>query len=159
MYESPIELIYTPMMVQFEDEVMKAVQNVGIDVNKEELIKALMYDREQYNKGFADAVKRVEERLRWIPVDERLPDTDKYVLLSFKNFSVPVIGRYEEDEEGGAFYAGDDDVPLVAQDMIVNAWMKLPERYNPKVCINEECPYNTKGDCAAAEGCGGYEEA
>ena len=104
-----------------------------------------------------DAADALEEH-EWISVGEKYPDTDEYILLSIENFTIPVIGRYEENKEGGAFYAGDEDVPLVAQDMIVNAWMKLPERYNPKICINEECPYNTKGDCAAAEGCGGYKE-
>lgn len=42
---------------------------------------------------------------RWIPVEERLPNTDNYILLSFENFAMADIGRYELDEEGnGAFY-------------------------------------------------------
>lgn len=65
----------------------------------------------------------------WIPCDERYPDIDKYVLLSFANFSVPLVGRWEEDEEGGAFYVGDDDESCVSHDLIVNAWMPLPECY------------------------------
>lgn len=65
----------------------------------------------------------------WVPVEKRHPDTDRYVLLSFENFSGLVIGRYEEDEEGGAFYAGDDDVTLVSDGLFVNAWMELPEPY------------------------------
>lgn len=66
---------------------------------------------------------------QWIPVTEKYPEDDKYILLSFKNFSVPVIGRYEQDENGGAFYAGDEDVTLVSQDLFVNAWQPLPEIY------------------------------
>ena len=68
----------------------------------------------------------------WIPVDEELPETDKYILLSFSNFSIPCVGRYEEDENGGAFYVGDDDESCVSQDMFVNAWMNLPAPYQPK---------------------------
>lgn len=49
----------------------------------------------------------------WIPVSERVPDSDKYILVSFENFSVPCVGRYEEDDKGGAFYVGDDDVTLL----------------------------------------------
>ena len=65
----------------------------------------------------------------WILCDERYPDTDKYILLSFANFSVPLVGRYEEDEEGGAFYIGDEEKSCVSQDLIVNAWMPLPKCY------------------------------
>lgn len=35
----------------------------------------------------------------WIPVDERLPEDDRYILLSFENFSLPLVGRYEENEK------------------------------------------------------------
>ena len=141
----------------------KSVERVNMAKSNLILIKTLR-DSAKYYKGTglqvslndaADALETYE----WIPVDEKMPNTGEYILLSFENFTVPVIGRYEQDVEGGAFYAGDEDVSLVAQDMIVNAWMRLPERYNPRVCTNEECPYNTKGDCAAASGCAGYEEA
>lgn len=51
----------------------------------------------------------------WIPIDERLPEVDEdgesnYILLSFSNYSLPTIGRYEVDKEGsGAFYEGDEE--------------------------------------------------
>lgn len=64
MYESPIEIIQTQMQMQMDGEILKAVQGVGIDVNKEELIKALAYDREQYSKGYKDGVKEFAERLK-----------------------------------------------------------------------------------------------
>ena len=66
----------------------------------------------------------------WIPCSERLPETDKYILLSFSNFSVPCVGRYEtDDENGGAFYIGDEAESCSEQDMFVNAWQPLPEPY------------------------------
>ena len=46
--------------------------------------------------------------------------------------SMGLIIRYEEDENGGAFYVGDDDETCVSQDMFVNAWMNLPAPYKPK---------------------------
>ena len=55
MYKSPIELIYESLQWQMEESIYKVVQNVGINVDKEELIKALKYDREQYKKGYEDA--------------------------------------------------------------------------------------------------------
>ena len=71
---------------------------------------------------------------KWIPITDRLPDSGKYVLLSFENFSLPVVGRYEVSENGkdkfeGAFYVGDDFEPCSGQNLHVNAWMPLPEPY------------------------------
>lgn len=54
MYKSPIEIIYGQMQTQIEGDILKAVQKVDIHVDKEELIRALQYDREQYDKGYAD---------------------------------------------------------------------------------------------------------
>lgn len=51
MYESPIELIYKDVQDRLDNDILYAVQKVDIKVNKEELIKALEYDRKQYEKG------------------------------------------------------------------------------------------------------------
>lgn len=67
--------------------------------------------------------------MKWIPITKRVPDSDRYILLSFENFSVPMVGRYEEEEEGGAFYVGDDDKPISKLGVFVNAWMELPKCY------------------------------
>ena len=53
-YKSPIETIVDEMALIAENGVYKAVQNVNIDVNKEELEKALRYDRDQYVEGFTN---------------------------------------------------------------------------------------------------------
>lgn len=42
----------------------------------------------------------LEQESGWIPVDEQIPNTDKYILVSFENFTIPDIGRYETDEDG-----------------------------------------------------------
>ena len=54
MYESPIAIIKGAFTTEYENGVMTAVQKYGVNVDKEELIKALNYDREQYRKGFED---------------------------------------------------------------------------------------------------------
>lgn len=54
MYKSPIDLIYDRVVTEQENEVFKAVVRCGIDVDKDELIKALAYDRRQYDLGYAD---------------------------------------------------------------------------------------------------------
>ena len=66
----------------------------------------------------------------WIPVDERLPETDDYILVSFSNYTLPDIGRYEADKDGGVtFYPGDNERSYVSYGLFVNAWMELPECY------------------------------
>lgn len=66
----------------------------------------------------------------WIPITERLPETDDYILISFDNSSLPDIGRYEVDENGGGeFYPGDEDFTYKSIDLYVNAWMPLPQPY------------------------------
>lgn len=57
-YESPIKLIETEVNMQFENDMLKAVQQCGVVVDKSELIKALQYDRAQYEKGESDFRER-----------------------------------------------------------------------------------------------------
>ena len=54
MYKSPIEIINGKIQTQFDDAIFRAVQNVGINVDKDELIKALEYDRGQFEKGWKE---------------------------------------------------------------------------------------------------------
>lgn len=54
-YESPINIVLGSMHTQLDGEIMRAVQEVGVSVDEEELIRALEYDREQYWRGYQDA--------------------------------------------------------------------------------------------------------
>lgn len=68
--------------------------------------------------------------VQWIPVTERLPDPESYILVSFENSSLPDIATYRVDEDGsGAFYPGDEDYTYLSAGVFVNAWMPLPEPY------------------------------
>lgn len=53
-YQSPIDLIISDMNYRIDGEIFKAVQNVGVNVDRDELTKALRYDRDQYRKGYND---------------------------------------------------------------------------------------------------------
>jgi len=89
-------------------------------ISQEELVQIVNQLAEEYNN-------------EWIPVNpddvDTYPKTDGYILVSFDNFSLPDIGRYEVDETGGAFYPGDDDKSYVSHGLIVSAWQPLPEPY------------------------------
>lgn len=62
MYECPISLyqetqekILNGLTNELERQIICEIQTkYSIDVDKEELLKALQYDREQYDKGFQD---------------------------------------------------------------------------------------------------------
>jgi hypothetical protein len=57
MYKSPIDVMIADIQHQIaqqqDEEIYKAVVSVGINVDKDELIRALQYDRRQYDKGYA----------------------------------------------------------------------------------------------------------
>ena len=124
MYKSPIEVYANDMLSQIrqreEDQIVAEVsQAVDVNVEKEELIKALNYDRNQYYKGYEDG-KRAS---KWIPVDERLPEDGTWNIWQSKTGAIS-IERYKEDAynhfyPSGRFFSLEDAV----------AWMPLPERY------------------------------
>ena len=69
------------------------------------------------------------KNIQWIPITERTPEDESYILVSFENYTGLDIARYEEGDEGGRFYPGDDDEAYSKCGIYVNAWMPLPEPY------------------------------
>lgn len=59
-WESPISMAYSfddiskKLAEEVDEKVYKAVCDVVVNVDKEELLKALRYDRNQYDKGYWD---------------------------------------------------------------------------------------------------------
>ena len=53
-YESPIQVLLTNLETQLEGEILTATRKVGVHVDRDELIRALKYDRDQYQKGYRD---------------------------------------------------------------------------------------------------------
>lgn len=67
---------------------------------------------------------------KWIPTEHEVPADNRYILLSFENYTLLAIGRYEEAEDGsGNFHIGDEERSCLSLGLIVNAWQELPERY------------------------------
>lgn len=81
MYQSPIELIYDDPMDNVTQKIVKetgevvfqTVLNTGVNVDKDELIKALQYDRNQYDKGYADGRNDATAHADWVGVS---PEVD-----------------------------------------------------------------------------------
>lgn len=86
-YQSPINVIYEdlPMKINedFENHVIEVVHSYSVQVDKAELIRALSYDRNQYEKGFAEG-------------------RPEHVLISNKYSDYPVDGYY--DKQNGILF-------------------------------------------------------
>lgn len=73
MYESPIELNFMNDRIdalikevarQQEQNIYSAVHRIGIHVDQDELIRALQYDRNQYDKGYKDGARELADQLK-----------------------------------------------------------------------------------------------
>ncbi len=62
-YSSPIEIFINDVKYSMEQAVLAAVNKCEIKVNKDELIKALTYDRQQYEEGYKNAMKQMPKPL------------------------------------------------------------------------------------------------
>ena len=86
-YQPPIEIIMGQVRMEQDKEIYRAVQSYGVNVDKDELIRALQYDRGQYEKGYADGLRHRETE--WISVDERLPEEDE--AMRYFNFGNVIV--------------------------------------------------------------------
>lgn len=72
MYKSPVEVWvknYSDKIIEEynkerEEHIYKCIIDTGVTVDKEELIKALQYDRGQYRKGYMDGINDFAEKFR-----------------------------------------------------------------------------------------------
>lgn len=66
-YKSPIETtmlqVKSDIEKRLEDTAYKAVIECGVVVDKDELIKALAYDRGQYEKGYGDGYRAAKDEI------------------------------------------------------------------------------------------------
>lgn len=73
-YQSPVEMLVGEMATRIENACNATIQQkLGFNIDKEELVKALQYDRHQYEKGYQDGKVETERLNGWIPVNGRAP--------------------------------------------------------------------------------------
>ncbi len=116
MYKSPITIIQGKMQTRLEDECLKAVVKFGIDVDRDELVKALQYDRKQYEKGYKDGAASV----KWTSCETDLPEKGTLCTLLYSNGKI----------SGGEYLGGrawDVDFPDQVLDTKVIAWAEAPQ--------------------------------
>lgn len=120
MYESPIELIIGDYIKdvankiveernnQIENEIYCTINTkYGISINKEELMRALAYDRDQYNIGYLDgkrdAEAKQENSRKFIEIMVSYPPEELCTYPEYKGkpyFSI----HYEEDGQNFVGY-------------------------------------------------------
>ena len=105
MYKSPIEKIYREIQARMaqEDEnmIMTAIREVGVNVDKEELIKALQYDRNQYTKGYEDGKNDVLDKIRAEIADIYCGQycENPYTAASVRKMALDIIDKYKAESE------------------------------------------------------------
>lgn len=133
MYESPINQAISKISSEIKEcednQLMyKVRQTIGYDIDKTELVRALRYDREQYEKGYADGLNAN----RWIPVSERLPNLDDYNGSRAWQKTVLITGYFSFDDTKNLFISdafAEDVVYNRVHDTVIIAWMPLPQPY------------------------------
>lgn len=118
MYNSPIEMqlaeLQTQILKQQEEDIYRAVVSYGVNVDKDELIRALQYDRAQYEKGYADATPK------WISVKDRLPENDQTVLCFNYN------GEYKVLRWNYVDWMWNSGIEWLTEEYVLY-WMPLPQ--------------------------------
>lgn len=126
-YESPIMLIVeqmtrtTELQKQVEDNLYSIIQRYNISVNREELIKALKYDRGQYELGFQDGLHKD----KWVKVQDGMPDEGEEVLIYCPEFLEEIRKAFYTE---GNFYADKEDLIVKpAPNGYCTHWQPLPK--------------------------------
>lgn len=143
-YESPvtvqIQKIAQQIEAQRENEItLKISEQIGVNVDKDELKRALAYDRDQYRRGYEAGWKACSENVpQWIPIiirelteeekeeypnctfmyDCKLPEDGEEVLVTTWNGKVALDTFYHDDGCYFETYCDQEDVI---------AWRPLPE--------------------------------
>ena len=125
MYETIINITTGQVVYEMEGEILRAVQRCGIDVNKDELVKALQYDREQYDKGYQDGLNAD----KWIPCSEELPPQPKRnPMFEGRQLELYLVTECSSEYPWRAFWNGKFFTDGF-QKVEVIAWMPLPPAY------------------------------
>lgn len=149
-YESPIQKLVMDVekKVMQEEETqlfMTIKQAIGFSVDKEELLKALKYDRNQYEQGYIDGLRANDWIPDWIPVSERLPELNRplwvtayhrvcyaHMISKSGNYGYPVFRLHElKDSDRGWVQETISHEPY--NKGRIDAWMyiDIPQPYVP----------------------------
>lgn len=107
-YKSPIDVIYQGFQTKLEGDIFEAIYSYGVDVDKDELVKALKYDRDQYRKGFEDGSRLRTDTIKAEVAWEIFADIDRVVekysmgdieYPAFVDIIAELKNKYTEEQE------------------------------------------------------------
>ena len=128
-YESTISVFMRSLDKQMmeikadiDNNMWSAVMEYGVHVDKDELLRALAYDRNQYQRGFVNGVSVGYQKglaSRWISVDEEMPEglLPVHCLVCFDG----MVGYAIWDGKEWTNQFG-----VVSSDFSVTHWMSIP---------------------------------
>ena len=68
------EMVEDRERAEEEHLMCRIEETIGYEINRDELIQALNYDRDQYERGYADASGQSRPEMQWIKRPTRLGD-------------------------------------------------------------------------------------
>ena len=126
-----IEKVVDDMANEMEENIYQAVIKLNIKIDREELEMALRYDRQQYDKGYADGL--LDGKRIW----HRLPETidqlkdHYYYLVKYKDYGTPMKAKYHLGERFDVYGCGcGDKIETVYEHELgkeLTHWAELPE--------------------------------
>jgi hypothetical protein len=104
MYKSPIELLITDVcnqvLEQQNEAIHQAVLHYVPNVDRDELVKALEYDRSQYEEGYMDGkADAMDELVKckycrwWTAIDETSFGYCNHISYYVENTEPPILGE------------------------------------------------------------------
>lgn len=78
----------------------------------------------------SEEIEKAQEKTRWIPVTERLPESGSMALVSLEGISIPDIAECGGTSQEGIKFRPVDNDFAYAKGIV--AWMPLPEPYREK---------------------------
>lgn len=120
VYMRSLDKMRMEIKADFDNNVWKAVLEYGVHVDKEELLHALSYDRNQYQRGYANGVSVGYQKglaSRWISVDEEMPDG---------KLPAHCFVRYENESVGIAVWDGESWYTKYDLGVPITHWMYIP---------------------------------
>lgn len=129
-YQSPVEMLVGEMTTRIENACNATIQQkLGFNIDKEELVKALQYDRHQYEKGYQDGKAEAKQGTGWISVNDRLPECESVIKCNGFKFKVSADVLLWNESEGYMFVGSYDysNNSWLAEYDNPTHWMPLPE--------------------------------
>ena len=129
MMKSIIEVIEAERRAAIEGEVLRAVQQIGVNVDNDRLVQALTDARKFYEEGYKEAIENPVDL--WISVeDEKKPRhlQDCFISYKFAGYDRRFYGeaKYYVCGENG-YVDGPHFLGEGIYGMYVTHWMEIPE--------------------------------